>query len=41
MIVASGVVMPGVCMPGVCMPACAGPTRRALGIELTIALRTE
>jgi hypothetical protein len=36
MIVASGVVM-----PGVCMPACAGPTRRALGIELTIALRTE
>jgi ABC-type lipoprotein release transport system permease subunit len=31
----------GIVMLGVCMPACVVPTRRALNIEPTIALRAE
>jgi hypothetical protein len=31
----------GVVMLGVCMLGCAVPTRRALGIEPTVALRTD
>jgi putative ABC transport system permease protein len=31
----------GIVMLGVCMVACVMPTRRALSIEPTIALRTE
>jgi hypothetical protein len=37
----SAIVGYGMVMLGVCMLGCVVPTRRALGIEPTIALRTE